>query len=86
MLAQSPTFKGSQMVNLVDGWIFSGTAYVRGKASGDVVASDLELSFWGGVDPWTGEVIDRHHPLSGRSLKDHILAIPGVGDPALEVA
>ncbi len=74
------------MVNLVDGWIFSGTAYVRGKASGDVVASDLELSFWGGVDPWTGEVIDRHHPLSGRSLKDHILAIPGVGDPALEVA
>jgi predicted aconitase/predicted aconitase with swiveling domain len=65
------------MVNLVDVRIFSGTAYVHGKASGDVVASDLELSFWGGVDPRTGEVIDRHHPLSGRCLKDHILAIPG---------
>ncbi|KAL2107476.1 hypothetical protein VUR80DRAFT_5159 [Thermomyces stellatus] len=54
-----------------------GTAFVHGHASAKLVASDLELSFWGGVDPRTGEVIDRHHPLSGQQLQDTILAIPG---------
>ncbi|OJD37398.1 uncharacterized protein BKCO1_7000157 [Diplodia corticola] len=54
-----------------------GTAYVSGSASGEVLASHKELSFWGGVDPLTGEVIDRHHPLSGSCLKDKVLVIPG---------
>ncbi|KAK0663753.1 Uncharacterized protein DIS24_g1119 [Lasiodiplodia hormozganensis] len=61
----------------INGLTVHGTAYVSGNASGEVVASDVELSFWGGVDPQTGEVIDRHHPLSGKSLKDAILVIPG---------
>lgn len=55
---------------------YHGVAYVQGKASGRLVASDLELSFWGGVDPQTSEVIDRHHPLSGKYIQDAILAIP----------
>lgn len=57
--------------------VFSGTAFVEGAACGDIIASDVELSFWGGVDPATGEVIDRHHPLSGRILSGKILVIPG---------
>ncbi|RFU81369.1 duf521 domain protein [Trichoderma arundinaceum] len=57
--------------------IYYGTAYVQGKASGPLVASTLELSFWGGVDPQTSKVIDHHHPLSGIYLQDVILAIPG---------
>ena len=65
------------MVKLAERQIVSGTAYVHGKASGHVVASTMELSFWGGVDAGTGDVIDLHHPLNGRCLKDHILAIPG---------
>ncbi|KAE8361352.1 hypothetical protein BDV27DRAFT_167000 [Aspergillus caelatus] len=56
---------------------FRGTPYVTGAASATLLATDLELSFWGGVDPRTGEVIDRFHPLSGCFLKDTILAIPG---------
>ena len=36
----------------------------------------MGLSFWGGVDPFTGEVIDRHHPLSGQKLAGRVLAIP----------
>lgn len=54
-----------------------GTAYVHGKASGRLLVSDLELSFWGGVDPQTGEIIDRHHTLSGQFLQGTVLAIPG---------
>ncbi|KAK7417268.1 hypothetical protein QQX98_004702 [Neonectria punicea] len=60
-----------------DSFSFEGRAYVQGKASGDLMASSLELSFWGGVNPQTGEIIDRHHTLSGRYLRDMILAIPG---------
>lgn len=56
---------------------FHGTAYVHGKASGRLLVSDLELSFWGGVDPQTGEIIDRHHALSGQFLQGTVLAIPG---------
>jgi len=56
---------------------FLGTAFVHGAACGEVLASDVELSFWGGVDPATGEVIDRHHPLSGHILTGKILVIPG---------
>ncbi|KAM5353151.1 hypothetical protein ACJ41O_001238 [Fusarium nematophilum] len=53
-----------------------GTPYVTGAASGTLLAANLELSFWGGVNPKTGEVIDRFHSLSGHLLKDTILAIP----------
>ncbi|KAF5643078.1 DUF521 domain protein [Fusarium sp. NRRL 52700] len=55
---------------------FHGTAYTNGVVSGTLLTADLELSFWGGVNPKTGEVIDRFHPLSGCLLKDTILAIP----------
>jgi cis-L-3-hydroxyproline dehydratase len=72
-----PDQKGLHRNALADERVFSGTVYVRGKAAGRVVASNLELSFWGGVDPRTGEVIDRHHPSSGQHLEDRILAIPG---------
>jgi predicted aconitase/predicted aconitase with swiveling domain len=54
-----------------------GTPHVYGTASGQLLASDLELSFWGGVDHESGYVIDRSHPLAGQSMKDKILAIPG---------
>jgi predicted aconitase/predicted aconitase with swiveling domain len=38
--------------------------------------ADVGLSFWGGVEPFTGEVIDRHHPLSGQFITGRVLAIP----------
>ncbi|KAF9871417.1 hypothetical protein CkaCkLH20_11064 [Colletotrichum karsti] len=56
--------------------VFHGTPYVNGHASATLLAADLELSLWGGVNQKTGEVIDRFHPLSGHFLKDTVLAIP----------
>jgi predicted aconitase with swiveling domain len=49
---------------------------VAGEASGDVVASRQMLSFWGGVDPATGMVIDHRHPLQGRSLAGAVVVLP----------
>lgn len=57
--------------------IHEGTCFVKGWAEGEVLASDLELSFFGGVDPISGEIVDRHHPLSGEVLTDRVLVIPG---------
>jgi predicted aconitase/predicted aconitase with swiveling domain len=47
-----------------------------GAAQGRLLYSDTPLSFWGGIHPATGEVIDRHHPLSGQVIAGQILAIP----------
>ena len=53
-----------------------GRSLVHGRGQGPLLHADLGLSFWGGVDPFSGEVIDRHHPLSGQSLAGRVLAIP----------
>ena len=57
--------------------ILTGRAFVAGDAQGEILATDTELSFWGGVDPATGEVIDRHHPLSGQLLEGKNLGSSG---------
>ena len=46
----------------------SGRCLVAGSAKGALLYADVGLSFWGGVEPFTGEVIDRHHPLSGQLI------------------
>ncbi len=48
-----------------------------GRAAGEVLATTEPLSFWGGVDPATGLVIDVHHPLAGQSMAGRILVMPG---------
>ena len=55
---------------------FTGRVLVAGAADGLVLASDEPLSFWGGYDQHTGEVIDRRHPLAGRHAAGRILAVP----------
>lgn len=54
----------------------TGRSLVPGAAQGALLFADVGLSFWGGVDSATGEVIDRHHPLSGEYLAGCVLAIP----------
>ena len=41
-----------------------------------VIASDVSLSFWGGIDPETGVVIDTTHPLHGTCVAGSILCLP----------
>ena len=47
-----------------------------GQASGPVIATQEPLSFWGGVDPATGCIIDVHHPLHGRCITGAVLMMP----------
>lgn len=54
----------------------TGRSLVRGSAQGELLYTDVGLSFWGGVDPFSGEIIDCHHPLKGQCLAGRILALP----------
>ena len=51
-------------------------AILAGEAEGPVLFSDEPLSFWGGVSPDDGRVIDVHHPLHGACLAGAILLMP----------
>ena len=53
-----------------------GRTIIRGEARGQALVSNEPLSFWGGYDWKTGEIIDRRHMLSGYIAKDKILAVP----------
>ncbi len=49
---------------------------VAGSASGTALVSDVPISLWGGLDPETGEIIDRRHPLSRAIITGRWLVVP----------
>lgn len=46
-------------------------------ATGEVLALSRPISFWGGVDPRTGTIIDARHPQRGEIVSGRVLALPG---------
>ena len=53
-----------------------GRVLVAGEARGEALVSSEPLSYWGGYDQNTGEIIDRRHPLAGQIAAGRVLAIP----------
>ena len=53
-----------------------GTPLVPGRAVGTALVSRQPLSFWGGYDHRTGEIIDRRHPLAGENAAGRVLVLP----------
>jgi hypothetical protein len=56
--------------------VIRGKVIIKGRAEGEALASTEALSFWGGFDHRTGEIIDRRHPLSGAIATGRILILP----------
>ena len=56
--------------------VIAGRAIVAGEAEGEALVTHDALSFWGGYDFTTGEIIDKHHPLAGVRAAGRILAVP----------
>ena len=56
--------------------VIRGRALIPGEAQGELLVSAEPLSFWGGYDAVSGEIIDRRHPLSGENGKGRVLALP----------
>jgi predicted aconitase with swiveling domain len=47
-----------------------------GAAAGPVLRLSAPLSFWGGVDPKTGDIIQVRHPEVGKNIAGTILCLP----------
>jgi predicted aconitase with swiveling domain len=56
--------------------VINGRPLVPGSASGRALVSREPLSFWGGYDAVTGEIIDRAHHLSGEHGAGRVLVLP----------
>lgn len=48
---------------------------VPGTGRGEALVLEQPLSFWGGVDPTTGEVVDVRHPQRGANVAGRVLVM-----------
>jgi uncharacterized protein len=49
---------------------------VHGDATGEPLVLTAPISFWGGVSPETGTIIEKRHPQFGIALEGKILMLP----------
>lgn len=53
--------------------VYHGRPISKGCAEGPALVTSMGMSFFGGVDPDTGVVVERGHELEGRCIKDTVL-------------
>ena len=53
-----------------------GRILVEGHATGPALVLDEPFSFWGGLDPATGEIVEANHPQRGSVVTGTILVMP----------
>ena len=56
--------------------MFAAAPLSPGAASAAPLRLDEPLSFWGGLDPATGRIIDRWHPQHGANVAGRVLMMP----------
>jgi predicted aconitase with swiveling domain len=54
-----------------------GRTLVPCEARGPALVLSETLSFWGGLDPATGTIVDVHHPQRGVVVTGTVLVMPG---------
>ncbi len=55
---------------------FQAKVLVEGSSSGTALVLAEPLSLWGGLNPDTGEIIDRRHPQAGQTVTNRVLVLP----------
>jgi predicted aconitase with swiveling domain len=55
---------------------FTARIIFSGRASGKALVTSQAISFFGGVDPDTGIVVERDHELEGQSIAGKVLVFP----------
>lgn len=53
-----------------------GRTIYGGQAEGEALVTSMGISFFGGVDPETGMVVERGHELEGQSIAGKVLVFP----------
>jgi predicted aconitase with swiveling domain len=55
---------------------FQGRKIYQGRVEGEALVTSMGISFFGGVDPDTGVVVEKDHELEGQSVSGKILVFP----------
>jgi len=53
-----------------------GRKIYQGKAMGEALVTSMGISFFGGVDPESGVIVEKGHELEGQSIRGKILIFP----------
>jgi uncharacterized protein len=53
-----------------------GRIIYKGKAQGEALVTTMPISFYGGVDPNNGVVLEKSHELQGVSIAGKVLVFP----------
>lgn len=53
-----------------------GRIIYTGQAEGEALVTRMGISFFGGVDPDTGVVVEKGHELEGQSISGRVLVFP----------
>ena len=53
-----------------------GRIIYKGKAEAEALVTTMPISFYGGVDPNTGVVLEKGHELQGQSIAGKVLVFP----------
>ncbi|MFW9769579.1 MAG: DUF126 domain-containing protein [Candidatus Thorarchaeota archaeon] len=53
-----------------------GRKIFKGKVTGEALVTKDDISFYGGCDPETGEIVEKGHQLEGKSVSGKILVFP----------
>jgi predicted aconitase with swiveling domain len=53
-----------------------GRKIFKGKVVGEALVTGDDISFYGGCDPETGEIVEKGHHLEGKSIAGKILVFP----------
>jgi predicted aconitase with swiveling domain len=53
-----------------------GRIISKGVAEGEALTTTMPISFYGGVDPETSEILEKGHELQGKQIKGKILVFP----------
>ncbi len=53
-----------------------GRKIYSGQAEGEALVTSMAISFFGGVDPETGVVVEHGHELEGQSISGRVLVFP----------
>jgi len=54
----------------------NGRTIYKGTAEGEALVTRMGISFFGGVDPDTGVIVERGHELEGQSIAGKVLVFP----------
>jgi len=53
-----------------------GRPVIAGSAAGEALVSAEPISFWGGIDPADGRIIDRRHERCGQNVAGRVFVFP----------